>query len=459
MRRGLWGLTILVVLVAITSAAGILAQTRTRPGPKPAVQKPPASDLKITYKSTMGGQVMESTTMIKGARERSEMMIGGGMDMVSITQCDLKRTLQINNRVRKYVITPMETETGGVNQTAPSNVGTPAQESRKGGVVTYTTTATDTGERKQMYGFTARRVKTSLKIESSPDACSPVNQRIETDGWYIDFSVNFDCDLERARSASPTVAPRGGCRDRVVFKRQGTARTGYALSETTTMYGPDGAVTFTSNKEVVELSREPLDPALFDIPSGYAEARDTSEFYAMPSMDSIVSQANQGQQPAQSNTSSPSSVAGAKQPGTLRVGVVTINNSAGKPVSTDALRARLVGNIEATGVEAIPLNAISAAEAEVEAKAKQCDFILYTDIRALKSSAAKKLGGVFGRVAGVGGIDTTEAKVDFKLFAVGEGTPRLQSSATAKEQGDEASVGTAIDTEARQVSLALRKKT
>jgi hypothetical protein len=67
---------------------------------------------------------------------------------------------------------------------------------------------------------------------------------------------------------------------------------------------------------------------------------------------------------------------------------------------------------------------------------------------------------MFGRATGVGssGIDKTEAKVEFKLFAVNESSPRLQSAATAKEEGDEASAGTAIDQEAKQVSAEARKK-
>ena len=64
----------------------------------------------------------------------------------------------------------------------------------------------------------------------------------------------------------------------------------------------------------------------------------------------------------------------------------------------------------------------------------------------------------FGRVAGVGGVGKTDSKVEFKLFAVNETSPRLQSAATAKEEGDEASAGTAIDQEARMVSTEVRKK-
>jgi hypothetical protein len=73
----------------------------------------------------------------------------------------------------------------------------------------------------------------------------------------------------------------------------------------------------------------------------------------------------------------------------------------------------------------------------------------------VEGSAAKK---IFGRVAGVGGAEKTEAKIEYKLFAVGDGSPRLQSAATAKEEGDEASAGTAVSEEARAVTAEVRRK-
>ena len=382
------------------------------------------------------------------------MKLGYGRD-IPMSRSDLRRTVQISDSARKYVITPMDT----ADATATSGAGpasTVSEPSRRGGLVTYTSTAVDTGERKEMFGFQARHVKTSLAIESSPDACNPFKQRMETDGWYIDFAFGLNCE----HNAAPMMggpSPRGGCRDRVKFNRQGAARTGYALQETTTSYGPDGQVVFTTTKEVVELSREPLDAALFDVPAGYTEAQSSQELYGMPSMAAMTAQAAQGREDDLDKALVPQ---GAKAPGTIRVGVVQINNKTDRAVSADVLRARLLSEIQGNGVEAIPLNAISLGEAQTEAKGKQCDFILLTDIAALKSSAAKKLGGMFGRATGVGsgGMDKTEAKVEFQLFAVGETAPRLKSSASAKEEGDEASAGTALEQEANQVSAAVKKK-
>jgi hypothetical protein len=456
MRKRLWGISIPIVLVLLfVSSAALMAQRRpNRPAAAPAA--PVRNDLKITYRTTTSGHSMENTTMLKGARERTEMKMGYGRDIINITQCDLKRTIQISDSAKKYVITPMETA-----DAPPSSgqVARPiAEPSRNGGVITYTTNAVDTGERKEMFGFQARHVKTSMSIESSPDACNQVKQRVETDGWYIDFSFGLNCDLG-GRAAMGIPPARGGCHDVVRFNRQGAARTGYALQETTTSYGPDGRVAFSSTKEVVELSRDPLDAALFDVPAGYVEAASAQELYAMPSMADVM-QMSQNQQPAARDQGNVSGVSITKASGAIRVGVVQINNKTDRGVSQESLRQRLIGELQGDGVEAVPLNAISPREAEAEAKAKQCDFILYTDLTGLKASAAKKLGGFLGRATGVGsgGVDKTEAKVEFQLFAVGETSARLKSAATAKEEGDEASAGTALDQEAKQISAAVRKK-
>lgn len=466
MRLRIRGLIVLFVFAVSVSA--IFAQqkrTRTSPTPAPATAAPQA-DLRIRYRTSTSGQSYETATMIKGKRERSEMKMGYGSDMINITQCDLKRTIQISEANRKYVITPMQTVTASADNSASTPVPATAEPVRRGGVVNYITTINDTGERKEMFGFTARHIKSSVTIESSPDACNPSKQRLDTDGWYIDLTFGFDCDLGAAQMAARQPMPQGGCRDRVVMKQIGSGRKGYPLIETTTMYGPDGTAMFTSAKEVIDLSRDPLDAALFDIPAGYTETSNTQELYAAAptSMSSIMGQSapSQTSQPQSSQTQSSMSATAAaamsKAPGTLRVGVVAINNRSDRQVSLESLRQRLIGGIDNSGVDAVALSGVSASEIEAEAKAKQCDFILYTDLSTLKISAAKKLGGFLGKAVGVGGVDKTESRVDFKLFAVGETSPRLQSSANAKEEGDDASAGASIDNEANKVSAEVRKK-
>ncbi len=430
---------------------------------RPDEEKPIKGDFKITIKTTMAGMPTQSTTMIKGLRERSETnMSMGGMNMsqTSITQCDLRRTIQINDRARKYMISPMDSD-----ESTASTTGTDAAAmsgpSRRGGDVTMSVNTTDTGERKEMFGFTARHLKRTMISQSSPDACQQQHMKIETDGWYINLEYGLSCPSQRPPQR-PGMASTG-CRDRYQYKHNGPSNLGYPLIETTTMYGADGSATFTMTKEVIELSRQTLDAALFDVPAGYTLANNQQEMNGTPSMAEIMAMA--GQQPGQTNSESgQSSMAGmpstTKTTGKARVGVVEINNKTKSSVSTDSLREQLVAALNGEGVDAISLNASSASEAEIEAKAKGCAYILYSDISSLKAaSTGKKIGGLLGRATGVGSSDTgkSEARLDFRLIPVGSSSPTVQSSASTKEDTQEASISGALQSEAKAVAASVNK--
>jgi hypothetical protein len=142
----------------------------------------------------------------------------------------------------------------------------------------------------------------------------------------------------------------------------------------------------------------------------------------------------------------------------MRVGVVAIGNRAGGAVELESLRARLVNSINDAGVEAVALAAADQSAAEPAARLKECDFILYTDLTALKQSAGK-VGGMFGRAVGaVTGSDRYESRVEFRLVPAAGGAPLLESNAGAKEEGAEASVGAALEREAKAVAVAARRK-
>jgi len=245
--------------------------------------------------------------------------------------------------------------------------------------------------------------------------------------------------------------PSGGCRDTFRYHRTGITNLGYPLIETTTVNG------HTMTKEVTELSRQPLDAALFDVPAGYTQANSTQEMYAAPSVADMMAmgrqqEANQGR-PSTSNMPSNVSNPTAARP---KVGIVEFNNKAKASVSTDELRQQLVATLTGDGIDAVALNASSASEAAMEAKAKGCTYILYTDISTFKApSTGKKIGGFLGRASGVGGgggdVGRAEAKFDFRLVPVGSSSAKLQSSASGKEETTEASVNAALQEEARAV--------
>ncbi|MDT7540680.1 MAG: hypothetical protein QOE33_584 [Acidobacteriota bacterium] len=436
------------------------------------------ADIRVKQRMTFGGeggsggQSMETDEAIKGQRKRTEMQPAPGMKMITVTQCDLKRTLNISDMTRKYTVTPM----GGVDTTemssgASSSPTGPGRVTR-GGVVTYIRNVTDTGERKQMFGFNARHVKTRTSMETSADACEKTSMNIETDGWYIDLDTDFECLTNQAPQQRPMMSRPSGCQDRIVFRNTGAGRLGYALQETTRFLNKDGTVQTEITREVVSLSRETLAPALFDIPAGYTEARSQQELFDPMAMAKAMQQAhNEGGESGSNGSNAAetggmssvgsggmSSSVGAKQPGMIRVGVVRIGNKTTQSVDAGTLRATLIAAITESGVEAIPLTETAPDAAQAEAKQKDCDYVLFTDVSGLKQSAANKIGGFMGRAAGVGGAtDRFESKLDYTLTPVAGGAP-VQANATAKEDGGaDASVNSALRKEAQAVVARVRK--
>ena len=444
-----------VIIISISTITAISFAQRTRD----TADKPISGDFKITIKNTVAGQTSQGTTMIKGSRQREETSMGGmAQGQTSITQCDLKRTIQINDSARKYMITPMatdESDTSGVS----GGHAAEAAAAQRGGLVTMTVNTVDTGERKEMFGFTARHLKRTTMMESGPGACSQQKMKIENDGWYINLEYGLACETA-ARPPQMGATSAQGCRDRYQYHRTGPTNIGFPLFETTTMYGEDGRPNFTMTKEVIELSRQSLDAALFDVPAGYTLASSQQEMYGAPSMDQIMAQARQQSGQTSTPAENPAS-SGAVPAGTqtrAKIGVVDFNNKAKASVSTDSLRQQLIAVLSGSGIEAVALNASSASEAALEAKAKGCTYILYTDISTLKTaSSGKKLGGFLGKATGVSSGDSgkSEAKFDFKLVPVDGTSPKLQSSASGKEETADASVNAALQEEARAVAGAL----
>jgi hypothetical protein len=56
-----------------------------------------------------------------------------------------------------------------------------------------------------------------------------------------------------------------------------------------------------------------------------------------------------------------------------------------------------------------------------------------------------------------GGAGKSEARLDFRLIATGSTSPTVQSSASSKEDSEQASVSAAIETEAKAVAAAVGK--
>ncbi len=248
-----------------------------------------AQNYKIKQTTSMMGQDMSSTVYVKGSRKRTESsgMMGMGADVADIEQCDLKRTVKVSDKKKMYFVEPFATD-----DTAPVPIKRPSEPTTtgkitKGGTVTMMTSINDTGERKQMFGLTARHIKTSMTSQSSPDACSQNEMSIETDGWYIDLPL-FSCPMAIPRNPMTGMeAPKGGCMDRTIVKSSGGGKIGFALELTTTMkMGEDQD--FSTSLHTVEFSKATLEDALFDIPAGYSVANSSQDLYGRPDFGSMM---------------------------------------------------------------------------------------------------------------------------------------------------------------------------
>ncbi len=79
----------------------------------------------------------------------------------------------------------------------------------------------------------------------------------------------------------------------------------------------------------------------------------------------------------------------------------------------------------------------------------------------MKRSQGTSMGSALFLVGGPQALEVASTRPrqrSIQTLGINDGSPRLQSSASAKEEGDEASAGTAIDQEAKMVNAEVRKK-
>jgi hypothetical protein len=194
-----------------------------------------------------------------------------------IQQCDARRSLMLNLDARKYTSTELD-EQGFGKGWQPAAIQ--HKESAKGSLEIFIDSV-DTGERKEMFGHTARHIVTHERRVASPESCQH-SMASETDGWYIDLDVpSNSCHstpktIPRKSSTAVSVLESSSCLQKLEVHRTGVTETGFPVKLTTTTHTslaqPDGSqkeYTNTFASEVTELSEAPLDPALFEVPNGF----------------------------------------------------------------------------------------------------------------------------------------------------------------------------------------------
>lgn len=381
------------------------------------------ADVKIKMRSGSadgGAASSEYTTYIKGKRQRTEAEGQG----VSLMQCDLRRTVQLVPAAKTYLVTGFdELNRAGIEVTKTSaNTETAVV---RGGTVTTIYTTRDTGERKQMFGYTARRVVRTIETEPSPDACRKEKSKIEIDSWVIDAEFALVCDNMNIKPYASRQT--GGCQDKQIVKNVGTGKPGFELYSKMTIFDEGGRSKYSTVTEAIELSKATLDAALFEVPADYREAKNANELYAAATSGDSTNGASVRRQNSATNKSSstlqmpqmpnsgdsssaPQTVTGssgnvsnnvgAKKPGVIRLGLAGVKTGAtGEGVNAQELSAAvqntLAEYLKMPNVEIVALEAKLPSAIDSEAKSKECDFVIYATV-----SHKKGGGGMFGKALG-----------------------------------------------------------
>lgn len=373
------------------------------------------ADVTIKQRVTISGQKFESTRQIKGPRERTEQrmemadpaMAAYMPQVATITQCDLKRRIQINDRKQLYMIDPFDAPEPPVQPVRPSQPAA-KRPAKKGGTVTMAFSVRDTGERKTMFGLQARHLIVVQEMETSPDSCNgPSKMKTEFDGWYVDFAADFSCPTSTP-TQMPGKTPKPDCIDRMVLKAAGTAPKGLMLEGTMKIYGSDGSVQMSQTTETLELSRNTLDAALFDIPQGYKQTSSSQELFSVSMPVFGAGGENRSNPPRNNPGIVPSSVS-AK---TVSLNISMSGGGANQSEIDSYVRSKLAQR----GLRVISGNA---------------DYSVNIQFNQIKESTAGKIGGIFGKVTGV---NTGGGKVDIDLSATLSG--KASGSAKVKNKFD-----------------------
>ena len=374
------------------------------------------ADVTVKQRVTMTGMKMESTRMIKGSRERTESKADMGDPAASamfpnvstITQCDLKRKVQVSDRKRLYFVEPMVSALEPAASRPVSSEPQPAGQPRQGGTVTMTFNARDTGERKMVFGLQARHIITTQEMVSSADSCNGANQtKMEYDGWYVDFSADFSCPIKIPQQRPEAIqSRRPDCTDRIVTKGTGITDPGFLIEGTMKMYGRDGTVQMTQTTETLELSRTPLDQALFEIPSGYVETRNSQDLYAISQSDMAAASRSRDQNSASSTRRD------------LR------SSPAAKSVAVNLV---LAPGTQANQAEIEQYVRNKIAGRGLRATTDAGDYNLKIDFRQIKESTGSKVGGLFGKVTGVNTSGAGSVNIDLIATLSGGGEAKVKN--------------------------------
>ena len=403
-----------------------------------------AQQYKLRQVNSMMGMKSESTIYVKGMRKRMEgsTMMGMGANLITIEQCDLQRSIKINDKKKLYFIEPFSKETEEITDAngkpaaavknkpvrVANNQPKEKTTAQTGGVINMWYNITDTGERKKMYGFIARHVWTTQKIKPSPDACTMKDSMIiKTDGWYIDLP-QFNCLVNyTGKTAFQNGQQQPACKDRYISRRSGKRKLGFPLIETRTMImGNGNAKTseFETSLETLEFSTVKLDSLLFEIPQGYKQALSEEELQDKLDVNEMMKHAGNRNKSRGDETINMNEQ---KKTAAIRVGIYEPKGD--QQLEGSALQQHLVNTLSDGNIEGV---AIASKE---DAKKYNCDLLLTTGFIRVKQGS--KVGGLLKAIKNTDpfAVSSYNIEAEMTLTNLSDGSTRLHQKVNGKYEG------------------------
>jgi hypothetical protein len=241
-------------------------------------------DFKITTRHSYSGSEYTTTTYFSGENSRSEMRTSSGIvkghhrAIIRRKGAESIQVYDLDLDAHKYA--SYQTDLHGSVPWAKRFAGRPS-----GKTYVINIDVVDTGERKEMFGHTARHLITKEKRIGGPENCYSGGVGDEKDGWYIDedllpAAVRSKTGMSAALVFRVVAIDNQYCSDKIETHRTGPP-TGFALDETTTWRSevPQSGDASRQNAnfsraEVLEFVEAPLDPALFQVPPHFKKVKE-----------------------------------------------------------------------------------------------------------------------------------------------------------------------------------------
>lgn len=289
--------------------------------------------------------------------------------------------LDLTNKT--FIRIPTSSSSGS---TVANPVPVAAVTQKKKGIVTTRVEMQDTGERKQIFGYEARRLKINTTTKADQDACEPGEWKIETDGWYADIPSDGGAP---ANNDSTSRAVVEGCIDDQRVESVGSGKSGYPVEYVSKTW-INGQGPQVMSMKVLEYSNRLLDPSLFTIPDGFSDR-------------------------------SGEIARGTKSAGRILIAVAPAVNAD----TSAAARLTALLNAESAASVAVPEASLEAA------KRVGAEYMLTNEQQA---EAPKKSNGMFGKLArSMGG---SQVQLKYKLTSVKTGETMLESSVSGSQGGN-----------------------